>query len=119
MANKSFHLKVIIPTADGLTIFGQFDIAPYYLCFNVSDLSYQLAEKIRQENISQAMVSELLLDAKILGVNSTSNTMNDLLSIEIPETTPIEEALHRVIDNLKSVTYFQQQQPDGVVVLEK
>lgn len=119
MANKNFHLKVIVPTADGLTTYGQFDAAPYYLCFNLSDLSYQLAEKLRQREFSPEIVSELMLDAKIRGLTSTSTMLNELLSIEIPEDTAIEEALHRIIDNLTSVTYFLRQQPSGVLVLEK
>lgn len=48
MADKGFDLKVLIPTDDGITIFLKgIEKAPYYLFYNVSNRSYQLAGKVK------------------------------------------------------------------------
>jgi len=119
MANKDFLLKVIIPTEDGLTVSAAFDKAPFYLCFNLSELSYQLAEKLREHEWNQINMDELHLDAAIKVASNTALKAEQLLCIEVDSEIPIEEALHRVIDNMQTVAYFQKQQPTGVIELEK
>ncbi len=48
MVNKGFDLKVLIPTDDGVTIsLKGIEKAPYYLLYNVSNRSYQLAGKVK------------------------------------------------------------------------
>jgi|SRR6056297_1425763 len=48
MPEKGFDLKVLIPTDDGLTISKNgVQQALYYLLYNVSNRSYQLAGKIK------------------------------------------------------------------------
>lgn len=48
MADKGFDLKVIIPTDDGQMISSRgMGKASYYLMYNVSNRSYQLAGKIK------------------------------------------------------------------------
>ncbi len=119
MANKDFLLKVIVPTDDGLTVASKFDEAPYYLCFNLSELSYQLAEKIRQNEWNEQIVTELELDAAIKVAGNPTSKSDILLRIEVDSEIAIEEALHRIIDNMPTVTYFRKQQPTGIIELEK
>lgn len=48
MADKGFNLKVIIPTEDGIIISSKgIGKASYYLMYNLSNRSYQLAGKIK------------------------------------------------------------------------
>jgi hypothetical protein len=119
MANKDFLLKVVVPTEDGLTVSAVFDDAPFYLCFNLSELSYQLAEKIRQHEWTQIKMDELHVDAAIKVAGKAALKPEQLLRIEVDSEIAIEQALHRIIDNMPTVTYFQKQQPTGIIELEK
>jgi hypothetical protein len=52
MADKGFQLKVIIPTDDGFNISDKgIKEASYYLMYNISNRSYQLAGKIKTANL--------------------------------------------------------------------
>lgn len=52
MADKGFDLKVLIPTDDGITI-SESGIGDslYYLTYNISDRSYQLADKFKAKEV--------------------------------------------------------------------
>jgi len=52
MADKGFQLKVIIPTDDGFNISSNgIKKASYYLMYNISNRSYQLAGKIKTADL--------------------------------------------------------------------
>lgn len=52
MADKGFQLKVIIPTDDGFNISDKgIEKSSYYLIYNISNRSYQLAGKIKTANL--------------------------------------------------------------------
>ncbi len=48
MSDKGFEIKVLIPTEDGITISeNNLDEVKYYLMYNISNRSYQLAGKTK------------------------------------------------------------------------
>ncbi len=52
MADKGFQLKVVIPTDDGFNISDNgIEKASYYLMYNISNRSYQLAGKIKTADL--------------------------------------------------------------------
>jgi hypothetical protein len=55
MADKGFQLKVIVPTDDGFNISDKgIEKASYYLMYNISNRSYQLAGKIKSTELFES-----------------------------------------------------------------
>lgn len=105
MADKGFEIKVLIPTDDGLTISeNSFEAALYYLMYNVSNRSYQLAGKIktrelRDSNIldkvnqlvNREKVDFIISNSAILGINCKH------IKVELSE---INQILNNLIDKI-------------------
>lgn len=105
MADKGFDIKVLVPTDDGFTISKQrIENAPYYLCYNISNRSYQLAEKLKAKdlfkdkyeklNVLNAIVKKLKIDFLL------QNTLDEGLRCKFikPETIEINKMLNILID---------------------
>jgi len=103
MADKGFHIKVLIPTDDGLSISEQkIEDALYLLMYNVSDRSYQLAgkikvTKIRGDNFKQN-ISQLLIDENI----DVIVFFHEMLGLKVlkPELNEINGFLNSLIDRI-------------------
>jgi hypothetical protein len=109
MADKGFDLKVLIPTDDGLTISENgIENALYYLSYNISDRSYQLAEKYKADEIFESNIfnwqeiKELCSQNKIdkfLCINSISQNSLEYLVVEKNEISVILNILIDQINN--------------------
>lgn len=109
MADKGFHLKVLIPTDDGLTISEKgVEGAMYYLTYNVSNRSYQLAEKVRCINLFNNQFDwEILIDycnTHLIDVIVSTNINNLIkeIKIKIVKPTEIGTFLNQLIDIVDS-----------------
>ena len=101
MADKGFDLKVLIPTDDGITIsLKGIEKAPYYLLYNVSNRSYQLAGKVKTldffndttdfikkfnefiviENIDKIIDNKLSMSVKCDLINAEHNEIGEILN---------------------------------------
>ncbi|MCK5171502.1 MAG: hypothetical protein KAQ75_16605 [Bacteroidales bacterium] len=108
MADKGFDLKVLIPTDDGLTIsLKGIEKAPYYLFYNVSNRSYQLAGKVKTieyfndiadfiEKFNELIVIEDI--DKIIDNQTNASIKCDFLKVDCNE---IGEILNDLIDKIE------------------
>ncbi len=107
MADKGFDLKLLVPTDDGLTISEKgVEGAMYYLSYNISNRSYQLAEKYKVANIFISssfnwVTIKQLFDQhnidKLLTVHSISEPDVNYLLVESNE---ISVLLNELIDKI-------------------
>jgi hypothetical protein len=96
MADKGFNLKVIIPTDDGITVsLKGIEMVGYYLMYNLSNRSYQLAGKIKTSeyfinrefdstvfrNLCDQNKIDKIVDYKDLQSNEISEVLNELIDI--------------------------------------
>jgi hypothetical protein len=100
MADKGFNLKVLIPTNDGFSIseYG-LEKSKYYLMYNISNRSYQLAGKIKvselaDNNSISDNLEELVLKEKIDKVIESKDFPN----------SEINEILNQLIDIIDKKT---------------
>jgi len=107
MADKGFHLKVLVPTDDGLTISENgVENSLYYLMYNISNRSYQLAGKIKTNllftgiSFSQSVFvnycSENFVDAVVV-FKKTEGIHLQCIKTNQQE---IGESLNRIIDQI-------------------
>lgn len=107
MAEKGFDLKVLIPTNDGLTV-SETGVrnCKYYLTYNVSNRSYQFAEKVKRDEIfkSEFFSKELFLNyCKKLNIDKiiTITGSVDIKHLEIKtEELEIATVLNNLIDKI-------------------
>lgn len=58
MADKGFALKVLIPTDDGFSISeNKLEKSKYFLLYNISNRSYQLAGKIKVSDFADSSIT--------------------------------------------------------------
>lgn len=108
MADKGFDIKVLIPTDDGLTISNKgIEKAAYYLMYNVSNRSYQLAEKIKFSELFTDQQFDTSVLEKFCNQNSIDIIVNPLLTefkikIKVIHETQVEigEVLNHFIDQI-------------------
>ena len=109
MADKGFDIKVLIPTDDGLTISENgIEQARYYLTYNLSNRSYQLADKVKTSDFYLDSVFDLLKFTELVTLNKidlilTVNPEHNLnLSIKILPVleTDIGKNLIQIIDQI-------------------
>ncbi len=104
MAEKGFHLKVIIPTDDGLTISENgIKNALYYLMYNVSNRSYQFAGKIKTAELfanSEFDYRILKSEIKKNNIDTIICTNKHELREEIEVTVVSERDIGIVLNNL-------------------
>ncbi|PLX16283.1 MAG: hypothetical protein C0597_08095 [Marinilabiliales bacterium] len=103
MADKGFDIKVLIPTEDGIRIStNNLSLVPYYLIYNISNRSYQLAGKIKTKEILtgngflkdiQNYINQENID---LIVSITKSELD--IKIIAPESAEINEELNLIID---------------------
>ena len=105
MADKGFDIKVLIPTDDGLTISGKSlkDVS-YYLMYNVSNRSYQLAGKIKTRELNESdlinEINQILIKEKVDFIvnNFTIPKINcKFIKAELEE---INQTLNNLIDKI-------------------
>ncbi|MGC9374169.1 MAG: hypothetical protein ACP5DQ_03900 [Bacteroidales bacterium] len=108
MPEKGFDLKVLIPTDDGLTISkNEIRGALYYLFYNVSNRSYQLAGKIKTAEWYQGNKFRVT-DFKMLVTKEKIDLVLTLSAIDInipcrmkvADNDDIELNLNHLIDNI-------------------
>lgn len=107
MADKGFDIKVLIPTDDGLTISeNSFETALYYLIYNVSNRSYQLAGKLKQSELNEIDIQTIIKKEKIdLIIGNISN--KDINSkVLTPKFTEINQLLNHLIDQIDQKKLF-------------
>lgn len=104
MLEKGFDIKVLIPTEDGLTISEKTLVkVPYYLMYNISNRSYQLAGKIKvadiliEGNIKEKL-EQLILKEKIDLLISKNKIAGNEIKRRIPKYDDIGEELNILID---------------------
>ena len=101
MADKGFNLKVLIPTDDGLIISSKgIGKAGYYLMYNVSNRSYQLAGKIKTSEYFKNQEFELAIFNDLCDQNKIDKIID---YIEFP-SSEISEILNGLIDNIDKKT---------------
>lgn len=106
MADKGFDLKVLIPTDDGLTISENgIEKSKYYLTYNISNRSYQLAGKIKCMELYKLKAFELnklenLIDNEKIDLVICLKTLNSKLSFDVVIETEIGLVLDSYIDKL-------------------
>jgi glycerate-2-kinase len=107
MADKGFDLKVLIPTDDGITVsLKGIEKAPYYLFYNVSKRSYQLAGKVKTfdyfNNTTSFVIkfNELIVTEnidKIINNQTNASIKCDFVKADFNE---IGEMLDDIIDKI-------------------
>lgn len=105
MADKGFDIKVLIPTDDGVTISEkQVDNVPYYLIYNVSNRSYQLAGKINTREIKGLdlikEINQVLEKNKIDFIVSNSKNSGICCRFIKVEFSEINQMLNNLIDQI-------------------
>ncbi len=105
MADKGFDIKVLIPTDDGLTITeNSFESALYYLMYNVSNRSYQLAGKIKTREIKGSVliheINQILEKEKIDFIVSNSKNSSIRCRFIKVESSEINQMLNNLIDQI-------------------
>lgn len=95
MADKGFDLKVLIPTDDGLLISANgVEKAKYYLMYNLSNRSYQLAGKIK--------TTKLLEDKQAFSIKIENlillEKIDKVIDFRDYPNTEISEILNSLID---------------------
>ena len=106
MADKVFNLKVLIPTDDGFNISEQgIEKSKYYLLYNISNRSYQLAGKIKTKelyelgNLSFTKLRELALNENLDLILSKKAVKTDIgIPLDIIVEDRINEILNSYID---------------------
>ncbi|MBW2998431.1 hypothetical protein KY321_02730 [Candidatus Woesearchaeota archaeon] len=95
MADKGFFLKVLLPTDDGISISNKgIKNARYYLMYNLSNRSYQLAGKVKckeyfnnsefdfhkfEELCKQNRVDQIIDGQKELDIGMVLNELIDII----------------------------------------
>ena len=113
MADKGFHLKVLVPTDDGFTISKNgIEGALYFLTYNVSNRSYQLSEKVKHTNIFNNQFNwSILADycnehlVDIILNNKTTNLLKGI-KVKVVEPSEIGAFLNQLIDIIDSGNEF-------------
>ena len=103
MADKGFDVKVLIPTEDGILISeNNLDRVPYFLMYNISNRSYQLAGKIKTKKILTDNgflndINNFIFKEKVDFIISTKESE---LQVKIlhPKSHDINEELNLLID---------------------
>ncbi len=104
MAEKGFDVKVLIPTEDGVTISkNKLDEVQYYLMYNISNRSYQLAGTIKvtdllAEGKFQDNLAQLITEEKLDIVISKSDISKIGIKKRIPKHDDIGDELNFLID---------------------
>ena len=101
MAEKGFNLKVIIPTDDGITVSSKgIKKASYYLMYNVSNRSYQLAGKIKT---SEHFINQEF-DSMIFRNLYDQNKVDKIVDYKDSQSSEISEVLNNLIDIIDKKT---------------
>ena len=109
MADKGFDLKVLIPTDDGFSISENgLEKSRYYLMYNLSNRSYQLAEKIKvvdfytQSKFNTKELKQLINDLKIDRIVNINNELFDdcTCKIIVIGKNDIGRSLNLLIDQI-------------------
>lgn len=101
MADKGFDIKVLVPTDDGLTISeNSFETAWYYLMYNVSNRSYQLAGKLKQSERNKSDFNTIVMKENIDFIISNTAIQNSNIKVFKPEFSEINQILNDLIDQL-------------------
>lgn len=103
MADKGFYLKVLVPTDDGITISKNgIENSLYYLTYNISNRSYQLAGKKKytdlfESNFNSKKFKEYLetenIDLVLTSINENYNFSFQKVNIQ-----EINHLLNKFID---------------------
>lgn len=111
MADKGFDIKVLIPTEDGFTLSeNPFTNVPYYLMYNLSNRSYQLAGKIKTRELKESdiinQINQVLIKEKVDFV--ITNSMNPNINCKFikAEFTEINQLLNSLIDKIDKKKEF-------------
>ncbi|HAF30953.1 MAG TPA: hypothetical protein DCG75_18095 [Bacteroidales bacterium] len=118
MADKGFNIKVLVPTEDGFTISEQgIENAPYYLCYNISNRSYQLAEKHKAREIfndkseNVTAINDIVIKLKIDFILCKTENNAVRCGFIKPQTNEINKMLNILIDMVdqkKELLFFNQ-----------
>lgn len=107
MADKGFDIKVLIPTDDGFTISeNEIDKAKYYLSYNLSNRSYQLAGKLKSAEVIQTNsnnlddLNSLILKENIDFIIHDDANANISCKFLKPKLKIISEILNKIIDQI-------------------
>ena len=105
MADKGFDIKVLVPTDDGITMSEQsLDNVPYFLMYNISNRSYQLAGKIKTRDLNESdlinEINQILFKEKIDFIISNSTTPSINCSFIKTQLTVINQILNSLIDKV-------------------
>ena len=108
MADKGFDIKIIIPTDDGILVSEKgIKKASYYLIYNVSNRSYQFAEKIKTVDFlsdNQNFIEVLNNFIKVEHIDYIIDFHpNNKISCDIikPDYENISEILNSLIDRIE------------------
>jgi len=107
MADKGFDIKVLIPSDDGITISENGIInASYYLMYNVSNRSYQLAGKIKTSELFNYKKFEKNFLNNFCNLNYVDKIINPEAEVELitqiihVKEKEIGECLNNIIDQI-------------------
>lgn len=104
MADKGFDVKVLVPTEDGLTISNnKLPEVRYFLMYNISNRSYQLAGKIKSSSYFNVAsfnedLKRLVLEENIDNVIAKSN--DNMVKFMETEFEEINSFLNFLIDKM-------------------
>lgn len=102
MADKGFELKVLIPTDDGFNISNKgIEKASYYLMYNISNRSYQLAGKIKTADLFENFEFDskvFITEIENRNVDKIVCNTQSLFDVEIVSETDIGIVLNNLID---------------------
>jgi len=103
MADKGFDLKVLIPTDDGFKLSSQgIEKCKYYLMYNISNRSYQLASKKKFADLFETNfnVQQFIeyLNAEKVDLVLTTIENNYHFSFEKVDVQEINQVLNYYID---------------------
>ncbi|NOQ23908.1 MAG: hypothetical protein GQ564_00970 [Bacteroidales bacterium] len=101
MAEKGFNLKVIIPTDDGLIVSSKgIEKASYYLMYNASNRSYQLAGKIK----TSEYFKNQKFDSTTFKNLCDQNNVDEIVDCKDFTSSEISEVLNKLIDFIDKKT---------------
>lgn len=108
MPEKGFDLKVLIPTDDGFYISENgIENAKYYLLYNLSNRSYQLAGKIKAQELYETNIFDfenfiqfLELEGIELIIDLTENKCSQFYQFKIVSEKDISLVLNALINEI-------------------
>lgn len=99
MADKGFNLKVLVPTNDGINISDNGIEARYFLFYNLSNRSYQLAGKVKNTKLDIQSIKKIMNEENI-DLILTSKPIDAENKFEIVEQIEINKLLNSYIDKI-------------------